>query len=211
MSVSPLPIIRGRPKDVGKRRDILEAARVLFMQRGFHGTSMDALAKRANVSKATLYSHFEDKTALYQALIEDKMADYQLDDFAVRLTDDLETDLLYIARQLLDLIYSDDALDMVRMVIAEQREGSDMPHLFMDTGPRRVLGQIADYLQARMAAGVIARNRPQDDAALFAALIIGHTEFMGALTGVEVPMDAAARQARAATAVEQFMMLKKAD
>ena len=83
---------RGRPKDASKKEDILLAASDLFLQRGFHGTSMDALAQAAGVSKATVYSHFTDKNALYQALIKNKVKDYQLDDFSPHLSWDMQAD-----------------------------------------------------------------------------------------------------------------------
>ena len=73
---------RGRPKDSGKREAILSAAVELFMSHGFAGTSMDNLAAAANVSKATLYSHFADKSTLYRAIIEGKVKDYRLQDFS---------------------------------------------------------------------------------------------------------------------------------
>ena len=51
----------GRPKDPAKRLAILEAAKRLFMQNGYDGSSMDAIAAEAGVSKLTVYSHFTDK------------------------------------------------------------------------------------------------------------------------------------------------------
>ncbi len=51
----------GRPKDLGKRAAILEAAKVLFIEQGYTGVSMDAIAAQAGVSKLTVYSHFGDK------------------------------------------------------------------------------------------------------------------------------------------------------
>ena len=55
----------GRPKDPAKREAILAAAQVLFLGNGYEGSSMDAIAAEAGVSKLTLYSHFGDKEALY--------------------------------------------------------------------------------------------------------------------------------------------------
>ena len=54
---------------------------------------MDALAEAAGVSKATVYSHFTDKNALYQALIQNKVANYQLDDLSPYLGWDMRADL----------------------------------------------------------------------------------------------------------------------
>jgi AcrR family transcriptional regulator len=44
---------RGRPLDAEKHRQILAAATQIFLARGFAGTSMDLVARRAGVSKVT--------------------------------------------------------------------------------------------------------------------------------------------------------------
>ena len=66
-SVSPGP---GRPKDPAKREAILAAAQVLFLGNGYEGSSMEAIAAEAGVSKLTLYSHFKDKEALFSAAVK---------------------------------------------------------------------------------------------------------------------------------------------
>jgi AcrR family transcriptional regulator len=48
--------------------EILAAARELFAKRGFHGTSMVAIANRAEVAEATVYNHFHTKGALLLTL-----------------------------------------------------------------------------------------------------------------------------------------------
>jgi AcrR family transcriptional regulator len=48
---------------------ILDAASGLFARRRFHVVRMDDIAREAEVSKGTLYSYFEDKSQLYQALL----------------------------------------------------------------------------------------------------------------------------------------------
>jgi AcrR family transcriptional regulator len=59
----------GRPKDLEKRAAILDAAKRLFPTSGFEGTSMDAIAADAGVSKLAVYSHFRDKETLFIAAI----------------------------------------------------------------------------------------------------------------------------------------------
>jgi AcrR family transcriptional regulator len=49
---------------------ILDAAVSVFAERGFHDASMDEIAERAAVSKPVLYTHFESKDGLYQAILE---------------------------------------------------------------------------------------------------------------------------------------------
>ncbi|AIL08763.1 TetR/AcrR family transcriptional regulator [Stenotrophomonas maltophilia] len=62
----------GRPKDLGKRAAILEAAKVLFIEQGYTGVSMDAIAAQAGVSKLTVYSHFGDKETLFSEAVQSK-------------------------------------------------------------------------------------------------------------------------------------------
>lgn len=52
----------------GKRRDILEAALELFVERGFHGTAVPAVARLAGVGAGTIYRYFENKEALVNEL-----------------------------------------------------------------------------------------------------------------------------------------------
>ena len=209
MTLEQLPSGRGRPKDAAKRKDIMDAARGLFLQFGFHGTSMDALAKRAGVSKATLYSHFEDKDALYRALISDKMATYKVDDFSDMLNWDVASDLQAIAEHMLDLIFDPEALDMLRMVIAEGRSGSGVASLFQEVGPKRLLDQISDYLVRQKARGTSYIEDVDADTALFASLVVDHQAMMFALMGVADGMDKPRRIHHARQAVARFIKLKR--
>lgn len=51
-----------------RRRQILQAARDLILERGYDQTSMQQIADRAEVSKGTLYLYYENKDALFLAI-----------------------------------------------------------------------------------------------------------------------------------------------
>ena len=53
-----------------RRVQLLDVAREMFAERGFHATSMDDLATAAGVTKPVLYQHFRSKRALYVELLE---------------------------------------------------------------------------------------------------------------------------------------------
>jgi AcrR family transcriptional regulator len=56
----------------GARRGcIIDAARGVFSQRGFHGAGTAEIASRAGCSEPTLYKHFASKQALFAAVLED--------------------------------------------------------------------------------------------------------------------------------------------
>ena len=57
---------------------ILDAAAELFSQKGYHGTSMDAIAKKASTSKGNLYWHFESKQEVFRQLVEHLMTPLML-------------------------------------------------------------------------------------------------------------------------------------
>jgi AcrR family transcriptional regulator len=64
-----MPRLRS-PKDLDaiKREAVLSSALELFAERGFHGTAVPAIAKRANVGMGTVYRYFESKEQLVNVL-----------------------------------------------------------------------------------------------------------------------------------------------
>lgn len=59
-----------RLKRTERRASILAVAKVLFAERGYHGVSVDDIARRLGVSPAVLYQHFRSKEALYRAVVD---------------------------------------------------------------------------------------------------------------------------------------------
>lgn len=53
-----------------KRERILEEARQLFFEQGYQGTTLDQVARRLEVTKPFIYSHFENKAALLGDIAE---------------------------------------------------------------------------------------------------------------------------------------------
>jgi AcrR family transcriptional regulator len=53
-----------------RRESIISAAQGLFADKGFHGVSIDEIARAVDVSPAILYRHFESKQALYNAVLD---------------------------------------------------------------------------------------------------------------------------------------------
>ena len=54
-----------------ERRDsILKAAQRLFSEKGYHGVSIDEIARKVDVSPAILYRHFKSKQVLYDAVLQ---------------------------------------------------------------------------------------------------------------------------------------------
>lgn len=59
------------PLEVKRKSEILRAAKQLFCMRGFAGTTMDAIAAEAHISKALIYHYFESKDAVLLSFLEE--------------------------------------------------------------------------------------------------------------------------------------------
>jgi len=71
------PAVSGdRAKDV-RRREILDAARALFVQKGYRATTMAEIAEKACLAVGTLYKFFKDKRDLYQTLVAETVHDFE--------------------------------------------------------------------------------------------------------------------------------------
>jgi AcrR family transcriptional regulator len=67
------------------RERILDAALVLFSERGAQGTTMNELARRADVSPTTVSNHFKTQEALIEAVVERILADIRVPDSTIFL------------------------------------------------------------------------------------------------------------------------------
>jgi AcrR family transcriptional regulator len=56
------------------REELLHAARRVFLERGFHGASLDDIADEAGYTKGAVYSNFTDKDALFLAVLDEHYA-----------------------------------------------------------------------------------------------------------------------------------------
>ncbi len=144
----------GRPKDLGKRAAILEAAKQLFSREGFNGVSMDQIAAEAGVSKLTVYSHFGDKEALFAAAVQAKCEEMLPDAlFEIELEGPLRDQLKAIAHAFFALITSEEAISTQRMMMVPGNIDDKLKQTFWEAGPQRTHDAFAGLLQARMATG----------------------------------------------------------
>ena len=69
------PVTGRRLPRPARRRQLLAAARDVFVAQGYHAAAMDEIAERAGVSKPVLYQHFPGKLDLYLALLDESADD----------------------------------------------------------------------------------------------------------------------------------------
>jgi TetR/AcrR family transcriptional repressor of mexJK operon len=137
----------GRPKDALKRENIIAAATTLFMKQGYELTSVEAIAKTADVSKLTIYSHFTNKTELFRIVIEqccDQLA--APESFIAYAKLPVKQGLMQLGGSLTALIYSDEAIHLQRIMQSEALQHGQIVKVFYEAGPQRVKLAFAELL-----------------------------------------------------------------
>jgi len=144
----------GRPKDLGKRAAILNAAKSLFIEQGYAGVSMDGIAALAGVSKLTVYSHFGDKETLFSEAIQAQCREMMPDGlFEPAPNGPLRQQLVGIGEAFFAMISSDAAIATHRMMLAPGTGDDHIREMFWNAGPKRTQQSLADFLAARAAEG----------------------------------------------------------
>ena len=136
----------GRPKSSEKHEAIIEAAGKCFLEQGLAATSMDEVARRAGVSKQTVYSHFQSKEDLFQAVIAGKCRRYTLETTEMPGDRDLESGLLDFTRRYLDLVLDPQVVAMTRQLIAQSTKHPQMVELYRRAGPIPTMDCLARLL-----------------------------------------------------------------
>lgn len=136
-----------------KRGQILTAAIELFCNQGFPNTSMDEVAKKAGVSKQTVYAHFGSKDDLFVAAIESKCVAHQLTDDLLRDPHRPEEAIGRFAVQFAQMVVSPEALTVFKACVAQSDSHPEISRMFFKAGPQHVLGLLAKYLEAVQLLG----------------------------------------------------------
>lgn len=122
---------------------------MLFLDNGFEGTSMDAIAQQAGISKRTLYSHFTNKSALFAAVVEQLCAKVLPDSEYLNPEDasDPSGVLERMAIGFLTGIYAPEQIELYRTVMADAKHFPELGVLMIE-GPIRHSHTIIDkYLK----------------------------------------------------------------
>jgi AcrR family transcriptional regulator len=150
----------GRPRDPACDEAILRATREVFTDSGYAGVSVEGIAARAGVGKATIYRRYSTKAELVVESIRDAgvVAEYLPD------TGDLRADLITMMQPLADHLRGDNAALLTTFAMERMRH----PELAEEFN-RSVIGKKREHLQ-RLVENAVARGelRPDADVELIA-------------------------------------------
>ena len=141
--------------ETAKRRQIIEGARQVFLAQGFDAASMNDIARKAGVSKGTLYVYFKSKEDLFEAIAEQQchfQAErvFELDpadpDVAATLTKLGGAFAHYMCQR---------STSPIRIMIAIADRMPEVGRQFYESGPAVGIGKLGRYLRAQVEAGVL--------------------------------------------------------
>lgn len=147
---------RGRPKSASKNAQILEAASKLFVDQGFDGVSMDAIAAAADVSKQTIYSHFGGKEELFSQVVANKCVAYELSEEFLDPERPIRGMLEEIGMRFLKLLLSREALAVHRLLIESGDRHPSLAQRYFQAGPERMITLVSGYLRGQSRRGRFA-------------------------------------------------------
>src|ERR1700694_5544279 len=152
---------------------IVDAATHLFLTHGYGATSIEAVARRARISKRTFYHRFDDKPALFVAVVHRIVDRLRSPADVERLVGDLPEILQRLARFILRAALSPEAVALNRMIVAESARFPKLAAVVTERGvSEEAVRVITGILDREIRAGNLALDNPTFAAQQFLYMII---------------------------------------
>lgn len=191
-----------REGKVDKRMSIVLAASELFAEHGVSSTSVDAIARRAGVSKPTIYAYFDGKEAIFAAVVSETLPE-GLRSLKSEPTGDVRGDLFRYASQLMDLLSDPETVACDRMIASESARHPELGRVFYEAGPGLIIRNLTSYFESIRDAGLLDIDDSEEAAEFFGGMIIGSTPWKNLLGGFSPPFRPSDERLR--NAVDRFL------
>lgn len=204
------PVSPGRPVDVEKLDRILDAVLASFADGDMHFT-IEGIARRAGVSKGTIYRHFDNAEALLRAVLDRQQREMAgLGPAPVNSIDDLREQLIALGTQLLAFLTSDQGVRIMRTVITHGARYCEHGELIYRDGPQAFVARAAGCLERAAELGQIRVEDPMHSAEQLVGMWKGSLVHGLLMNGCPTP-DAKQLQFRVESAVNVLLTALEAD
>ncbi len=155
-------------EDSAKRRQIIDGARAVFLAQGFDAASMGEIARKAGVSKGTLYVYFDNKEELFEAIVHEQCHAQAEGLFDLDADDpDVEQALMRLGTNFVNYLCQPEKASPLRAVIAIADRMPEIGKKFYESGPCCGIGMLSAYIKKQVDAGVLAVDDCEVAAAQF--------------------------------------------
>lgn len=206
-TVAPVARRGGRPtlaEAAQLEHDIRAAALELFLEHGYEGASLDAIAAAAGTTKATLYARFGSKEALFVAVLHwaTQRPDWPVAEPPAPDPADLEAALTQIADAAARRALHPSMIKLSRIAIAQAERFPDIARAASAAGAWQRRESIVELLRHHAETGAIVADEPEILAEHFIAMVAGTPARMASFG---VTRSAASQQRRRRVAIELFV------
>lgn len=169
---------RWQRRSEDRPREICEAALEVFAEKGFAAAKLDEIARRAGVSKGTLYLYFEDKADLFRAVVRSAIApNVQAVTDAMLASSAPFPDLVAgLLERFAETAQRQPVGPVAKIVVGESRNFPELARVWHDEVASKALTAIATRIERAQKRGEVRSG----DTRLFAFGLVGPM-VMGAL------------------------------
>lgn len=192
-TVAAIPISGAQ---IAKRAQVLAGARQVFGELGFERASVDLIAARAGVSKATIYSHFGDKKSLFVAAVVAECEELRsgLAPCLERPAGDVEEGLARLGERIMTIFLTPAIGRLYRQAMAETARLPEIGRMVFERGTSAVLDSVALHLERWREKGDLRIADVRAAAIDFFALCQGDLTPRSRLGVLEYPVEAKIRE-----------------
>ncbi|HEV2675756.1 MAG TPA: TetR/AcrR family transcriptional regulator [Aliidongia sp.] len=203
--------IEGESRSAQKTREIIQAASMAFLDKGYDGTSMEEIATKAGVSKQTVYKHFTDKETLFGEVVRSTAV--QTNDVVEYVTTMLgdaefsEGGLQRLARRTMRMLLDDELLKLRRLIIANADRMPQLGRSWYKDGFERMMDSMAACFQRLTSRGLMKADDPHTAASHFFGMLLWIPMNEAMFTGNSDPRSKAELDRHADASVEAFLAI----
>lgn len=179
--------IKGIASREQRRARIVRIATQVFFEAGYSAASLSMIAARLGGSKSTIYSYFQSKEDLFEAVITAQCR--VIEDRADEITDKLEMfdALTRIEVSISEMIFTEYANRTLQLVVEESVRAPRLAFKFYEVSLKRAELYVIEFMAGANARGLISIPNPTRASNQFIALIRGTRHFKYMLGLIQRP------------------------
>ena len=166
------PVVgRREARRIDRREAIIAVAYSSFLDHGYAATTMSGIAATIGGSKATLWSYFPSKEALFEAVLDTATSVYRAQLSTLLETGgDTERTIRTFCHSFLEKVTTPEALALQRLTHAEGARFPEVGRIFYERGPRTTQTMLAAFIGSAMERGALRHDDPLRAARTLASL-----------------------------------------
>jgi AcrR family transcriptional regulator len=170
----PKPPARWTRRKLARPNEILDAAVAVFAEKGFAAARMEDIARKAGVTKGTIYLYFEGKEDVFKRLVRDSIGRTIATNAAnARAFEGSSSDLIrLVLGGIAEFLLNTDRIVLPKIILAESGNFPELAKFYREEVVDRGLGLLTGIVEHGIARGEFRKYPPDHIARLCMAPIL---------------------------------------